>query len=548
MNRYLAHVAAFILVWVLSALLLVIVIDPYGLSPLPSSATRFNAAKLGRYGNDRLIKAHDVKRVKPRTVILGSSRVKQGIDPSAFAHSAFAPIYNAGVDNGNLAEYARLLRHYTRTLDSLKYVFIELFAINNMAPPPAAPEITSAELLSDQLKIYSLSGIKASLVTIAANVTGLGLRGYTRLDGFYDVGFPDCRECMLQQFPRTVWNEIQFDFDMSERIFPALEDLLALGEAQGIEVYFFISPFHSRTLYPFVLEGTWPTLAAIKHRLAAYGRVHDFLRYNEFTEEAVSPALQFFPDDFHFSPALGRLILRALFDEDRGGLPPNWGTLLTMQTIDRELIAWAQERNNWVRSHTAVADETAQHYLDWIVANDDVPRWLQHRFRPVTEICPVDEGAIAAVLHSVRSAFDALEQVPVDIDLKTLKTKEREAILHAAFESRPNGAGASCADGTPPATLQWRFKRRLQTLVKPRAYSMVATGLPLELCERLNARLHNDTTVPRVPVAVNAWTSLGVHEIPVRLDSLAAVRDWTSGCVRPVDARNGVFFAVDRME
>jgi hypothetical protein len=545
-QRYLAYTAGFVLFWLLSAVALVIAVDPYGLSPLPSSVTGFNAAKLGRYGNDRLIKVHDVNRLQPRTVIFGSSRVKQGLDPSAFAQSSFAPIYNAGVDNGNLAESARLLKHYAQTVDSLKYAFVELFAINNMAPPPmtAVPAITPISLLRDQLKIYSLSGIKASLATIAANVSRLGLGGYTRLDGFYEVGFPDCHECMLQRFPQSVWNEIRFDFGMSEQTFTAVDDLIAIGEAHNIEVYFFLSPFHARTLHPFVLEANWETLTAIKRRLAASGRVHDFLRYNEFTEEAATPDLQYFPDDYHFSPQLGHKIMHALFEDRIGELPSNWGRLLTIQTIDHNLAEWTRERNNWIQNHAEVVEEMERQYLQWIVRNNDVARWLHYRIRPGVDICASADSAAIAILDDAQAVFAALELLPQDFELRTDETVELETVLHAAFPDRTPISSAACTQSAPAVNLRWRFKRRLLSPRKQGPYSLVATRLPLEVCANINVRLHGDVAVPRVPVAVNAWASFGVHETTVRLDWIATVRDWSGGCIIPVDGQDGVFFAI----
>ena len=531
MRHYLASLIGFLVFWSVALPLFVVVVDPYGLSPINSALFGFNLVKPGRYGNDRLIKAHDANRMNARTVILGSSRVKQGMNPELFEQSDFGPIYNAGVDNGNLAESKRLLLHYLESVKTLRYAFVELFPINNMAPPQnSVEEISRQSLLMDQLKIYSLSGIGDSLATIAANVFASDLKMYTRMNGFYDVGFPNCRECMLQQFPKSVWREIRFDFGMSERTVDAINELIALGEPHGVEVYFFLSPLHAWTMYPHVLEDTWGVLESIKRRLASTGRVYDFLRYNAYTDEPVNPALKYFPDDYHFSPELGGLVMRALFDLDRGSLPSNWGTLLSDENIENQLEDWTVERDQWVLRNPQLVKEIEAHYRKWIVDNHDVPRWLTRHIRGLGMCGGADGNLVDAVVTGSHRLFETLTKLTVFDDL--------------ALNSRTAMAPDSTQDCEQTFHPQWRVKRRLKSQRKRGEYSIVAAGLSRETCIAINRQLHAVASAPRVHAAVDAWSSLGITEVPIDLDAMGAITAWDSGCVFPVDSELGVFFSV----
>jgi hypothetical protein len=58
-----------------------LIIDPFGISPISVTIPSINTVKIARHNNDRLVKPFDAIARRPRTVIIGTSRVKQAFRP-----------------------------------------------------------------------------------------------------------------------------------------------------------------------------------------------------------------------------------------------------------------------------------------------------------------------------------------------------------------------------------------------------------------------------------------------------------------------------------
>src|SRR4051812_23549538 len=120
-----------LLLSILASLLAVVafnqLVNPYGISFVNIKIEGFNARTMVRTKHDRVVKLYDVLNTRPRTVILGTSRVKQGFDPAFLSSTAYAPVYNAGIDMASIAEYRRFLEAYARNNPPIKNVFLELF-------------------------------------------------------------------------------------------------------------------------------------------------------------------------------------------------------------------------------------------------------------------------------------------------------------------------------------------------------------------------------------------------------------------------------------
>ncbi len=63
-----------------------IIINPYDVFS-SSDIPGINHAKVNQDNNDRLSKATDITRIKPITILLGSSRTKQGLNPRSSSNS-----------------------------------------------------------------------------------------------------------------------------------------------------------------------------------------------------------------------------------------------------------------------------------------------------------------------------------------------------------------------------------------------------------------------------------------------------------------------------
>jgi hypothetical protein len=94
----------------------------------------------------------------------------------------------------------------------------------------------------------------------------------------------------------------------------------------------------------------WPEFENLKRQLAALAPTYDFTRYNFLIEERIGPVL-YWPEAFHYSPALGELVTKAMVGLRTPDMPDNFGAILTPENIDASLAAWRAERDAWIVQH-----------------------------------------------------------------------------------------------------------------------------------------------------------------------------------------------------
>src|SRR5262249_50606487 len=122
-TTYLAIVLATTLLSVALVIIFNAVIDPFAMYHTVEVAG-FNAYKPTIFNRMRLFKAFEVRRVKPRTLILGSSRTHVGLRCSHVALKALEePCYSLAFDGATAKEMYVYLRH-AQAIRPLKHVIL----------------------------------------------------------------------------------------------------------------------------------------------------------------------------------------------------------------------------------------------------------------------------------------------------------------------------------------------------------------------------------------------------------------------------------------
>jgi len=110
MTRYLYQwfLATALILIVVAAINLVV--DPYGIFRL-IDAPGFNSVKPAAPSRGPMVKAYQVQRVQPKTLILGNSRAELGLDPNHPAWPQTArPVFNAALPGTGTDTSLRFLR------------------------------------------------------------------------------------------------------------------------------------------------------------------------------------------------------------------------------------------------------------------------------------------------------------------------------------------------------------------------------------------------------------------------------------------------------
>src|SRR5262245_32479843 len=138
-GRYLVLMASTWLVATVMVAGFTLLVDAIGISPLRVAVAGFNTSKPLRQDYDWIVKRYDVFRSQPVTIFMGSSRVKQSIDPKLMANTGFAPAYNGGINgSASYQEIGSYLQYYLSVDKNLHHVFIEAFATAMLHHPPGA--------------------------------------------------------------------------------------------------------------------------------------------------------------------------------------------------------------------------------------------------------------------------------------------------------------------------------------------------------------------------------------------------------------------------
>jgi hypothetical protein len=323
-----------------------VAIDPFGISPVQIRAA-FNEVKIARSKNDRSVKPFAALNVQPRTVIMGTSRVKQAFDPRLLDGSEYAPAYNAGIDYGHLSEHRQLLEAYIKLRIPLKHLFLELFPFQ-FAHWVGINELGVAHSYRDLFERYmgmtfSFNTLQKSLETLDAN---LRPDKWPRSGLYDDLGYsggPGGGHNGVD-----FWGPVHFSAaSYSDQVAPQngpfndVAEIVRLCDEHGIALHMFIAPMHPALLYP-----EWATGSFYRkwlERLSAYGTVNSFLTANEFRERELSRYKKYWGDPSHISRAAAEKILLDL--TRRGG--PELAVTLTPNTLPSVLTKLEDDLAHW---------------------------------------------------------------------------------------------------------------------------------------------------------------------------------------------------------
>ena len=383
-GRYLALMAS---TWVLAAAAVIVftlLVDAIGISPLRVAIAGFNASKPLRQDYDWIVKRYDVLRNQPTTIFMGSSRVKQSVDPQLLVNTGFAPAYNGGI-NGSAAyaEIKSYLQYYFSVDSNLHHVFIEAFASSMLSydrlrhpdvrPPmdaeararqgTAAPQMRpegvrfgrAADIADFMSVFFSMSGLNSAFRTVSVN------RAQQNLTRSSDDGFAPIALAPHHFSVRNVLNFVTYTGllqrggQVSPSIFPTARQMIAICEWYQVQCRFFLSPLHADVLFAMYHLGLWPELEKLKRALARLAPTYDFTRYSRFIDERIGPVV-YWPEAFHYSAALGELVVRAMTGLRTPDMPENFGAILRPDNIDASLAAWRAERDRWIAQHPDVVE------------------------------------------------------------------------------------------------------------------------------------------------------------------------------------------------
>lgn len=346
--------------WLLFACAIILV-DPYGVSPLAFARPGFNAEKPKRRDIDRLIKPYEVWLRQPRTVFLGTSRIHQGLDPAALDGTRFAPAYNAAVPGNILVEDVGRIRQYVALDKNLKIVISELFLWNFIYRQPPEPDHSIAQVIPDAMALNaSLQAFGDSLATVKANVVKergahIGPRGnWVKAQPFEPtLNFEAKRFADSVMKIHSEWR----DMALQPSAFAALDRMVELCKENGLELYLLIMPHHPYDDYRIRSFGYWPLLEQWYRRLSSYPNVLSASRYSAQMTEPISEHMRYWNDPLHPNVRFGDLILRSFAARQQNAASQDQMVVpVTRDTVEGLLAEKRADLDRWIEAHRLFAE------------------------------------------------------------------------------------------------------------------------------------------------------------------------------------------------
>ena len=361
------------------------VVDPYMVWGAPRIA-HFNAIKPASQDRPAMVKSYLFRRMKPQTLILGSSKAQVGIDPQTrLLPEDAGRVFNlglAGIWTSDLFDVTRV----TTESAPIHRILLLVDLIDFMQPSrPSADGSSALPFLPDWRRrlteraeaLLSLDALKDSVATVLGQ------------NGRYPSGFTVAGRMLEGDFQRTADRDgaaMMFDQKRSYMLYKivltterlaamsdrrqvdttAISQILALCRQRHIEIDIAISPVHAEELRAVALAGLWPRYEAAKRALtgivAAEGggqvALWDFMGFDPISTETVPASgdragrTVWFWEPNHFRPALGEKMLTTIYH-----LGTDFGRRLTPDMIDRSL---AREATSLQADEAAYSADYAQ--------------------------------------------------------------------------------------------------------------------------------------------------------------------------------------------
>ncbi len=328
-------------------------IDPFGLHQTPVIES-LNKTKADVGNHDRLEKAIEIIRKKPKAILLGSSRVLLGINNEDVEAVTGMETYNAGLKAACFEEIYHYFEHALYHQPDLKVVIIGLdfCAFNqHMHPPPhfRLDRIKTNCWRDFYASLFTFHALKCSLQTFKTNFFPNSAIGE---NGIVAMGEPAYLKITL----RYDYKKYQHD----QKRIEMFQKIVKTCEERAIDLKFFFCPTKAIYWEAIYRSELWPAFEDLKQQLTAIYPIWDFSGFNCVTTNTLEKELNhsLYYECSHFTPFVGKMIIDKMFNQTE--FPAHFGYFLTSQTIESALKQMREQAISWLNTHDNILDEISK--------------------------------------------------------------------------------------------------------------------------------------------------------------------------------------------
>ena len=371
--------------------LLNLCVDPYGMFGMPR-VVGVNAKKPELVKHVRVGKAGLVRNLKPRGIILGSSRAEFGLNPD---HPGWrtSPVYNLGIPGPNTYELLRYFQH-AHSIQPIERVVLglDIFQFNIWRTNQADfdEDLLSGSGDGSAGLSFGLVGRVMQMLLSVDNLVS-SFRTLTGQDGENVYSPNGSRDQQLlrkeglrwgsrrrrfedQASGAREWYDRKHGFRNAETgvsSFDYLRIILETAHRDSIDLNLLISPPHAWCLENFAAFRAWESREEWKRRLVEVNEAAaalyssrpfpfwDFSGYHTYSMEAIPPwddnesPMRWYFEGWHYTQELGDLMLDRIFHYESavGEISDDFGVRLTSDNIEIHLAEIRAAQQHFRETH-----------------------------------------------------------------------------------------------------------------------------------------------------------------------------------------------------
>ena len=355
-TRFLKQSVAFSTFYLIIIFLINCFADPYGLR-------RYG----GRVNNAHLVKAITVNRIKPSTVLMGSSGVARGLNPDNPILAKHGKVYNYSILGASIYELKRYFQHVAHNGHlNAAILSLDFYAFNGLRE--VRPGFSESRLGTNIMLPQDFFSLYLSLDSLKLNANP-NLRGvYFSKNGTYN------HEINAQKRSEIFAIELQEDFSPEEQMYASyqpssetvgyFERIVDLAKDEEIDLTVFIPPLHVTLFYAAMLSEYWPTYQQWMRDIVAVQPVWDFSGCNSVTTEPISPHMKNFEDPSHYTFKTGDHILARILGNTSQEIPADFGVLVTSKNVDKHLEQVKSQCELWKKQNPEIVQWLKKFHLN----------------------------------------------------------------------------------------------------------------------------------------------------------------------------------------
>lgn len=349
-------------------------LDPFGVWHSYSETAAqapLTHAKPGIDSDPRFAKPLQVMSLKPQTIIVGSSRVRDGMDPALLDGLVPAPIMNYGTAGMRATEGARFIRHAVDVAKVKTVIWgLDFFGFNDLNMNEMGRD--GFGILGKHPRVNDFARLLIAWPTL--ELAGEMFKGsaITQPNGFNHAPATPPAEILHSILRNAVgFGKVDFlygKFSSYAAHMAEFEQAIAYATAKGVQVYLYTSPLHGLVMEAIFQKDSQDIFLDWKKAVASVAHkyhvpIYDYMTYNSVTTADGAQAATYFFDGAHFTPLVSRFILGKYFPVPQvaaAPAPADFGLPLKLSTIDAQWAELLQQRKIYISAHQQEVDTLIQ--------------------------------------------------------------------------------------------------------------------------------------------------------------------------------------------